>query len=64
MLLAIPRFFGGARKSDEGEMRTLTGGFVLSFDFSYEVDLWVGCGAPLTLRLEEAQATAADLATG
>jgi NodT family efflux transporter outer membrane factor (OMF) lipoprotein len=40
-----------------------TGDFILPFDLSYEVDLWGRIGRTVTAAGEEAQATAADLAT-
>jgi NodT family efflux transporter outer membrane factor (OMF) lipoprotein len=40
-----------------------TGNFVLPFDFSYEVDLWGRVRRTVNASREEAQATAADLAT-
>jgi NodT family efflux transporter outer membrane factor (OMF) lipoprotein len=40
-----------------------TGDFVLPFDLSYEVDLWGRIRRTVTAAGEEAQATAADLAT-
>jgi NodT family efflux transporter outer membrane factor (OMF) lipoprotein len=40
-----------------------TGDFVLPFDLSYEVDLWGRVRRSVTAAGEEAQATAADLAT-
>jgi NodT family efflux transporter outer membrane factor (OMF) lipoprotein len=40
-----------------------TGDFVLPFDFSYEVDLWGRVRRTVNASREEAQATAADLAT-
>src|SRR5579872_1412686 len=42
---------------------TPTGNFVLPFDFSYEVDLWGRVRRTVNASREEAQATAADLAT-
>ena len=42
---------------------TATGDFVLPFDFSYEVDLWGRVRRTVNASREEAQATAADLAT-
>jgi NodT family efflux transporter outer membrane factor (OMF) lipoprotein len=40
-----------------------TGDFVLPFDFSYELDLWGRVRRTVNASREEAQATAADLAT-
>jgi NodT family efflux transporter outer membrane factor (OMF) lipoprotein len=40
-----------------------TGDFILPFDLSYEVDLWGRIGRTVNAAGEEAQATAADLAT-
>jgi len=40
-----------------------TGDFLLSFDLSYEVDLWGRIRRTVTAAREEAQATAGDLAT-
>src|SRR5580704_12501871 len=42
---------------------TATGDLVLPFDFSYEVDLWGRVRRTVNVAREEAQATAADLAT-
>jgi len=42
---------------------TPTGNFVLPFDLSYEVDLWGRVRRTVNASREEAQATAADLAT-
>jgi NodT family efflux transporter outer membrane factor (OMF) lipoprotein len=42
---------------------TATGDFVLPFDLSYEVDLWGRVRRTVNAAREEAQATAADLAT-
>ncbi len=42
---------------------TSTGDFVLPFDLSYEVDLWGRVRRSVTAAREDAQATAADLAT-
>lgn len=42
---------------------TSTGEFVLPFDFSYEIDLWGRVRRTVNASREEAQASAADLAT-
>ena len=55
------------RRSDNAPFRTRsfpsTGDFLLSFDLSYELDLWGRIRRTVAAAREEAQATAADLAT-
>ena len=55
------------RRSDKGPFRIRsfppTGDFLLSFDLSYELDLWGRIRRTVAAAREEAQATAADLET-
>ena len=58
---------GALRRSDKAPFRVRgfppSGDFLLSFDLSYELDLWGRIRRTVAAVREEAQATAADLAT-